>query len=56
MNKKILIILGIFFVLAIAGIVALRLTSAEDTWLCQEGVWVRHGNPSTSAPASTCPR
>jgi len=26
----------------------------EDTWLCQNGEWVKHGNPSNPAPIEGC--
>ena len=55
MKKKILIILGIFLVIVLGTIVILRIFTPEDTWLCQNGSWVRHGNPSASMPTSICP-
>jgi hypothetical protein len=27
---------------------------AEDNWICRDGVWVKHGNPSTSMPTGEC--
>jgi len=33
---------------------AARLISPEDTWLCQNGQWVKHGNPSAVAPSTGC--
>ncbi|MDD2758523.1 MAG: DUF333 domain-containing protein [Patescibacteria group bacterium] len=26
----------------------------EDTWLCQDGVWTKHGNPSEPMPTTGC--
>ncbi|MFH1451519.1 MAG: hypothetical protein ABIF89_02865 [bacterium] len=26
----------------------------EDTWICQNGQWVKHGNPSSQKPAGEC--
>ncbi|KKP86498.1 MAG: hypothetical protein UR90_C0028G0010 [Parcubacteria group bacterium GW2011_GWC1_35_8] len=51
MTKRniILIIAIIFFALAFA-----RFSSNEDTWLCQNGVWVKHGNPKQSEPITKC--
>lgn len=45
---KALVIL--FLVLAIRFI----LGGSEDSWICQNGVWVKHGNPSTPMPTSLC--
>ena len=28
----------------------------EDTWICDEGQWVRHGNPTASRPTTPCSR
>jgi len=32
----------------------LRFLSGEDSWLCEKGQWVKHGNPSTLAPTEPC--
>jgi hypothetical protein len=37
-----LVIAGIFFLL--------KLFSSEDDWMCRDGVWIKHGNPSASIP------
>ena len=53
--NKVLKILG--FVLVLVGVVlVLRfvLGGNEDTWVCQDGQWVKHGNPSEPQPAITC--
>ncbi|HPN80939.1 MAG TPA: Gmad2 immunoglobulin-like domain-containing protein [bacterium] len=44
----------IVLALALAIIIFLRLTSPEDTWLCQDGQWVKHGQPTEAAPATGC--
>lgn len=33
---------------------ATRLISPEDTWLCVNGQWVKHGRPKDPPPASGC--
>jgi uncharacterized membrane protein len=53
-DKKFLftvIIAVLFFVMAIA---TLRVFSGEDDWMCQNGEWVKHGNPSFPAPNIEC--
>jgi hypothetical protein len=47
-----LILLASFVIIAITLI---RVISPEDTWICQKGQWVKHGNPSTFQPTSDCP-
>jgi len=41
-----LIILGLFFMA--------RLLSPEDTWICVNNQWVKHGNPSSLQPETGC--
>jgi uncharacterized membrane protein len=47
-----------FFLAAILIIVfivaGLRIFSGEDDWICRDGSWVRHGNPSFPAPQIPC--
>jgi hypothetical protein len=34
--------------------VGIRIFSSEDTWICENGDWVRHGNPAASMPLELC--
>jgi len=36
-------------------IVGLRLVAGEDDWICRDGTWVTHGNPSVPQPETPCP-
>lgn len=42
----------------VVGIIGLALwlkaASGEDAWLCVDGQWIRHGNPSVSMPTTPC--
>ncbi|MFA6446615.1 MAG: hypothetical protein WCW14_05215 [Candidatus Paceibacterota bacterium] len=51
-NKKILfLVVAIIFCIFII----VRFSSPEDTWICKDGLWIKHGNPVESAPdASLC--
>jgi len=51
-KKNIYVLLVLVLIIIIAGV--LRLTTKEDTWLCQNNVWVKHGNPSDPQPTSGC--
>lgn len=53
MTKTILIILAIVVVAGLA-IFGVRLWSGEDNWICQDGEWVKHGNPSAAKPTEGC--
>jgi hypothetical protein len=53
--KKIFLGIILLVVVALVGLLTLRFLSGdEDTWLCQDGQWVKHGNPSASMPSSEC--
>ena len=42
-------------VIAIVVIVlGVRFFSGEDDWICQNGEWVKHGNPSAEKPVGNC--
>ncbi|PIY69134.1 hypothetical protein COY90_02225 [Candidatus Roizmanbacteria bacterium CG_4_10_14_0_8_um_filter_39_9] len=44
----------IFLMLLIGIIVFVLLRGNEDTWLCEKGEWVKHGNPSFPKPLVLC--
>lgn len=50
--KKPVVISSIIVLLAIIAVV--RFWTPEDTWLCQDGVWVKHGNPEQAMPTTVC--
>ena len=53
MDKKIVIALSIVF-LCFITILSIKLLSSEDSWTCDNGQWVAHGNPSAAMPTSGC--
>ncbi len=50
--KKLLIVIAVILV----GLLVIRfnLGGDEDTWICQNGQWVKHGNPSAARPEEGC--
>lgn len=44
----------IFIVLVIGVVVLVILRGNEDTWICVNGEWAKHGNPSFSKPTVSC--
>ncbi len=50
--KKIIFIIGIFAVILI--VFSLKLLSNEDDWICRNGQWIKHGNPSAPMPTKPC--
>lgn len=53
-TKKGVLIIIVLLALIIIVIFAIRMFSQEDDWICQNGVWVKHGQPSVSQPDSPC--
>jgi hypothetical protein len=54
MKKMFLILIGFITVVILILIVRFVLGGPEDNWICQKGIWVKHGNPSTPAPTTPC--
>jgi len=55
MKKTIVIIFAIIVaVIAVWGYLRFVVGGDEDTWLCDNGQWVKHGNPSAARPTSGC--
>jgi len=53
MKKNYYVILLIIFLVFIAGFI-IWLRNPEDSWVCKDGMWVKHGNPSEDAPMTGC--
>jgi hypothetical protein len=51
--KKINIFIFII-ALVVVIIVGLRFFTPEDGWICENGTWQRHGNPSSPMPTKDC--
>jgi hypothetical protein len=54
MKKKLKIVLLILVSLAIAMFAIRFLSGPEDTWICSQGVRVKHGKPSAPQPTTPC--
>jgi hypothetical protein len=55
MKSKISVIfIFLFLVLLIVFILRFIVGGDEDTWICDKGVWVKHGNPSAPMPEKPC--
>jgi uncharacterized membrane protein len=53
-DRKVINTFLIIVLLAIMIIAGIRLFSGEDDWICQNGQWVKHGQPSFPAPTREC--
>ena len=54
MTKKYQIPIIVLILIIAVGALAIFLRGDEDTWLCQNGQWIKHGNPSALMPTSAC--
>ena len=54
--RKIVVIVGIaiFILAAILGLLRMVVGGGEDTWICVEGQWVKHGVPRVPMPERPC--
>lgn len=52
-KKKVYLFLAILVVFLFTFL-GIRFFSGEDDWICQNGQWQKHGNPSFPAPTSEC--
>jgi hypothetical protein len=52
--KKIVIFGLIIFLIAGITVLTIRFFSGEDNWVCENGEWVKHGNPKTEKPSIGC--
>lgn len=46
----------LFTIIVFIGVFVLMffIRGSEDTWICSEGKWLKHGNPSAPMPTSGC--
>src|SRR3989339_498335 len=56
MIEKKIIYIGIAVLIFLVGAMIVRFGfgGAEDTWICQDNQWVKHGNPSAPMPETGC--
>jgi len=53
--KKIFIIIGIIIIIIVIALgIRFLFGGDEDTWICKNGEWVEHGNPSAPKPTEPC--
>ncbi|MFA6422248.1 MAG: DUF333 domain-containing protein [Candidatus Buchananbacteria bacterium] len=53
--KAWLIILVVILALGVIATGLIFLRGNEDGWICNNGEWTKHGNPSASKPTELCP-
>lgn len=53
-SKKLIIITSAVIIIILIALFSIRSFSGEDNWICQNGSWIRHGNPSSPEPSTPC--
>ena len=53
-EKRTLYVIAVLIMLLVLAVVSLRLFSGEDNWICVDGSWQKHGQPSFPAPTIEC--
>jgi hypothetical protein len=52
--KKTFLYIGLVLVILVVIMLGIRFLSGEDNWICKDGQWVKHGNPSEPMPTKSC--
>lgn len=52
-SKRIIAVVLVVLLILFASLLILKIFN-EDDWICKEGNWVKHGNPSASMPSEPC--
>lgn len=53
-RSRLIAILLIAAFLGLALVIYARISTPEDTWLCQNGQWIKHGQPNAPQPTKIC--
>ena len=53
-DKKLAIYLAAILGIMLVAVLGIRFFSGEDNWICENGAWVRHGNPEGEPPNEAC--
>jgi len=47
-------VIAVVVILIVAGVAIFLIRGDEDTWICENGQWVKHGSPSVAQPDEPC--
>jgi hypothetical protein len=54
MKKKEILQFILAIIILVAFIFFARILAGEDNWICKDGQWVKHGQPTAPAPSTQC--
>lgn len=52
--KNKLQVIGVILIIIFIVVFGIRFLSGEDNWVCENGQWIKHGNPSSLMPTTGC--
>lgn len=52
--KKNILLAGLAILIIVSVVMIFRFSVKEDKWICEDGQWVKHGNPESPMPQSGC--
>lgn len=52
--RKLAIVIFICLMFILGFLIWTRFSTGEDSWICSNGQWIKHGNPSAPMPTSGC--
>ena len=53
-DKKLIYTVAVLILFLVMAVMTVRVFSGEDNWLCQNGQWIKHGQPDWPAPTAEC--
>lgn len=53
-KNRVLYRILLIVIISLLLILGIRLTTPEDTWICQNNQWVKHGSPDVTMPQTVC--
>jgi uncharacterized membrane protein len=53
-DKKLIYTILVIILFLVLAVASLRIFSGEDDWICKNGEWIKHGQPSFAAPSAEC--
>jgi uncharacterized membrane protein len=54
LEKKMAYVIAAVLLILLLAVFGLRFLGGEDSWLCRDGQWVRHGQPDAPMPTMEC--
>ncbi|VVB80194.1 Uncharacterised protein [uncultured archaeon] len=53
-SKIVATIILVALLILFATLFVIKFFGPEDNWICEDGTWIKHGNPSSGMPTTPC--